>query len=104
MWVARHQTDQIEYLKTVNRTLMERLVRKRLRFTDAERRKVGGCTVAEAESSRSGSHPKRLDAGKTIAHGRIHLMKYTSSTQMSVMIGGPASPGGVFFWACQLMP
>jgi len=25
VWVARRQTDQIEYLKTVNRALMERL-------------------------------------------------------------------------------
>ena len=37
VWVARHQTDQIEYLKRVNRGLMERLGKKRLRFTDAER-------------------------------------------------------------------
>ena len=38
--VARHQASQIEYLKTVNRALMERLGKKRLRFTDAERRKL----------------------------------------------------------------
>ena len=25
VWVARHQTDQIEYLKAVNRALMERV-------------------------------------------------------------------------------
>ncbi len=37
--VARHQTDQIEYLRTVNRALMERAGKKRLRFNDAERRK-----------------------------------------------------------------
>jgi hypothetical protein len=40
VWVARHQTDQIEYLRTVNRALMERVGKKRLRFTDAERRKL----------------------------------------------------------------
>jgi hypothetical protein len=40
VWVARHQTDQIEYLKTVNRGLMQRFGKKRLRFTDAERRKL----------------------------------------------------------------
>jgi transposase InsO family protein len=40
VWVARHQANQIEYLKTVNRALMERMGKKRLRFTDAERRKL----------------------------------------------------------------
>jgi hypothetical protein len=30
--------NQIEYLKTVNRALLERLRKRRLRFTDAERR------------------------------------------------------------------
>src|SRR5450755_3178733 len=40
VWVARHQTDQIEYLRTVNRALMERVGKNRLRFTDAERRKL----------------------------------------------------------------
>ena len=39
-WVPRHQTDHIESLKTVNRALMERLGRKRLRFTDTERRQL----------------------------------------------------------------
>jgi putative transposase len=40
VWVARHQADQVEYLKTVNRALLERLGKKRLRFTDAERKKL----------------------------------------------------------------
>jgi len=40
VWVARHQTDQIEYLKTVNCALMERVGKRRLRLTDAERRKL----------------------------------------------------------------
>ena len=40
VWVARHQMDQIEYLKTVNRALMERLGKKRLRFSDSERRQL----------------------------------------------------------------
>jgi hypothetical protein len=40
VWVARHQADRVEYLKTVNRALMERLGKKRLRFTDAERRQL----------------------------------------------------------------
>ncbi len=38
--VGRRQTDQIEYLKTVNRALMERRGKKRVRFTDAEPRKL----------------------------------------------------------------
>jgi hypothetical protein len=38
--VARHQADQVEYLKTVNRALLERLGKKRLRFTDAERKRL----------------------------------------------------------------
>jgi hypothetical protein len=40
VWVARHQRDQIECLKTVNRALMERLGKKRLPLIDAERRKL----------------------------------------------------------------
>jgi putative transposase len=40
VWVARHQANQVEYLKTVNRALLARLGKKRLRFTDAERRKL----------------------------------------------------------------
>ena len=39
VWLARHQANQIEYLKTANRALLERLGNKRLRFTDAERRR-----------------------------------------------------------------
>jgi putative transposase len=37
-WIARHQSDAIEYLRAENRVLRARLQRKRLRFTDAERR------------------------------------------------------------------
>jgi len=40
VWVARHQTNHIEYLKIVNRALLERLGNKRLRFTDTERRQL----------------------------------------------------------------
>ena len=40
VWVGRHQTDQIEYLKAVNRALMQRVGKKRLRYADAERRKL----------------------------------------------------------------
>jgi putative transposase len=40
VWIARHQTEHIEFLKTVNRSLMARLGKKRLRFTDAERRQL----------------------------------------------------------------
>jgi len=40
VWGERHQADRIEYLKTVNRALLERLGEKPLRFTDTERKKL----------------------------------------------------------------
>jgi hypothetical protein len=39
-WVSRQQQDVIEYLKAENRALRERLGGKRLRFTDAQRRRL----------------------------------------------------------------
>ena len=39
-WVSRHQQDVIEYLKAENRALREQLGGKRLRFTDAQRRRL----------------------------------------------------------------
>lgn len=39
-WVNRHQLDMIEYLLEENRVLKERLGGRRLRFTDAERRRL----------------------------------------------------------------
>lgn len=39
-WIDRRQLDAIEYLKAENRLLKERLVGRRLRFTDAERRRL----------------------------------------------------------------
>jgi hypothetical protein len=39
-WVSRHQLDMIEYLQEENRVLKERLGGRRLRFTDAERRRL----------------------------------------------------------------
>jgi putative transposase len=38
--VNRHQLDVIEYLQEENRVLKERMGRRRLRFTDAERRRL----------------------------------------------------------------
>ena len=37
-WLARQQEELIEYLKAENRTLKARLGRRRIRFTDGERR------------------------------------------------------------------
>jgi hypothetical protein len=37
-WVNRHQLDVIEYLQEENRVLKDRLGRRRIRFTDADRR------------------------------------------------------------------
>jgi transposase InsO family protein len=39
-WVSRQQEDVIEYLKAENRALLEQLGGKRLRFTDAQRRRL----------------------------------------------------------------
>jgi putative transposase len=39
-WISRRQLDVIEYLREENRVLKERLGGKRLRFTDAERRRL----------------------------------------------------------------
>jgi hypothetical protein len=39
-WVNRHQFDVIEYLQEENRVLKERLGARRIRFTDAERRRL----------------------------------------------------------------
>src|SRR5258708_24018202 len=39
-WVNRHQLDVIEYLQEENRVLKERMGGRRLRFTDAERRRL----------------------------------------------------------------
>ena len=39
-WVNRHQDDLIEYLREENRVLREHLGRRRLRLTDAQRRRL----------------------------------------------------------------
>jgi putative transposase len=39
-WINRQQVEVIEYLKEENRLLKERLGGRRLRFTDAERRRL----------------------------------------------------------------
>ena len=39
-WINRHQLDVIEYLQEENRVLKERLGGQRIRFTDAERRRL----------------------------------------------------------------
>jgi hypothetical protein len=39
-WVNRHQLDIIDYLRTENRVLEEHLGRRRLRLTDAQRRRL----------------------------------------------------------------
>jgi putative transposase len=39
-WINRRQLEAIEYVKEENRLLKERLDGRRLRFTDAERRRL----------------------------------------------------------------
>ena len=40
-WVQREQQKAIEYLQAENRVLRARLGKRRIRFTDAERRELG---------------------------------------------------------------
>ena len=39
-WVNRHQFDVIEYLREENRVLKEHIGKRRLRLTDAQRRRL----------------------------------------------------------------
>ena len=39
-WVNRHQLEVVEYLREENRVLKEQLVGRRLRLTDAQRRRL----------------------------------------------------------------
>jgi len=52
-WVNRTQQDVIEYLQEENRVLREQLGGKRLRFTDAQRRRLA--TKAKRQSAERGS-------------------------------------------------
>ena len=59
-WVNRHQLDLIDYLQEENRLLKERLGGRRIRFTDAERRRparkayaLGRKALNELQSMRS---------------------------------------------------
>ena len=48
-WANRHQCEVLEYLKEENRVLREQLGGRRLRFTNAQRRRLA---VAFSSSSR----------------------------------------------------
>jgi hypothetical protein len=54
-WVNRHQEDVIEYLREENRVLRELHGKKRLRFTDEQRRRlaVKGKALGRARSGHS---------------------------------------------------
>jgi putative transposase len=39
-WVNRHQLDVIEHLREENRVLKEQIGKRRLRLTDAQRRRL----------------------------------------------------------------
>ena len=45
-WINRRQLEAIEYVKEENRLLKERLGGRRLRFTDAERRRLARIAYA----------------------------------------------------------
>ena len=85
MWVARHQTDQIEYLSTVNRALIERVGKKGLRFTDDD--DGSGGTGQEARSEGAGGGGDDRDAGHDLAlvPGCSHVtISYTTSADDAV--------------------
>jgi len=64
-WVNRHQLDVIDYLQEENRVLKECLGGLRLRFTDAERRRLArkayalGRKVLDLPSDQAPSDPRR---------------------------------------------
>ena len=91
---------------TKSRKHVARKVRKRLGQKGAETRgrlQWPRCPLRHADSSCAS--PRFCAKIPTICFWtpRVHSMKYTSSTQMSVKRGGPAF-GPMFLWACQLMP
>jgi hypothetical protein len=45
-WVNRHQQALIEYLQAENRALREQLGKKRIRWTDAQRRRLASSRSA----------------------------------------------------------
>jgi hypothetical protein len=55
-WLCREQTSVIQYLQEENRVLREMLGKKRLRFTDPQRRRL------------SSLWPARIQAGATRAY------------------------------------
>ena len=81
-WVNRHQLDVIEYLKEENRVLKERLGGARLRFTDAEHRRL-------ARKARALGR-KALNELETLVTPDTLLRWYRASS------GGPF----IFFAAC----
>ena len=66
-WLARQQEAFIEYLKAENRMLKARLGRRRIIFTDAERRSLLGMRRQSAARSSSSwirsSRPTHCSAG-----------------------------------------
>jgi hypothetical protein len=59
-WTHRRQLEAIEYLKEENRVLGEQLGDRRLRFTDAQRRRLA---AKEGRSTRARSTRGSRDAG-----------------------------------------
>jgi hypothetical protein len=56
-WVTRQQAEVIEYLKAENLALREKLGGKRLRFTDAQRRRLARKASHSEERGFVSSHP-----------------------------------------------
>src|SRR5437016_5462175 len=55
-WVSRQQAEVIEYLKAENLALREKLGGKRIRFTDAQRRRL----ARKAKAAQKESAPRAL--------------------------------------------
>jgi hypothetical protein len=64
-WVNRHQLDVIEYLQEENRVLKERMGGRRLRFTDAELRRLA--RKAQALGRESEAHSPIWDIRLDVA-------------------------------------
>src|SRR5882724_5698049 len=66
-WVNRHQLDVIDYLQEENRVLKERLGERRIRFTDAERRRVARKAHVLGRKALNGVDSFRLRSESRIA-------------------------------------
>ena len=77
-WVNRYQEDQIEYLREENRILREQLGGRRLRLTDAQRRRL---TV---RGQKLGRRPPQLPSGHERPVGTAHVVIFRFALRTGV--------------------